>query len=455
MERKEQSSIPTGKVARASEFLKTGIKIGGNYLKYYARKTVDAEGAKEQLHDDNATDIYNSLSTLKGSALKVAQMMSMDRSVLPKAYVDRFQLSQYSAPPLSAPLVVRTFQQQIGKTPSQLFDKFNANASNAASIGQVHEAWKDGKRLAIKIQYPGVATSIASDLKMVKPFAVRLMGLNEADVDRYMSEVQGKLLEETDYLLEVQRGQEISQACAHLKDLFFPQYYPELSSPRIITMEWLEGLHLKDFLATNPSQEVRNRVGQALWDFYEFQIHNLMQVHADPHPGNFLMRADGTMGVIDFGCVKEIPADFYYYYFSLINPASIEDHDLMMRLFYALEFIYPDEDQATQQFYIPLFKEMINLLGIPFRTETFDFGNDEYFARVYGYAEELANMKEIRESKVARGSKDGLYINRTYYGLYSLLNDLKAEITTHSKFKGQDPRELLQLGDAARAGAKN
>lgn len=451
MEKKEQQRIPTSKVARASEFVKTGIKIGGNYLKYYARKQSDPEQAKVQLHDDNATDIYNSLSTLKGSALKVAQMMSMDRSVLPKAYVDRFQMSQYSAPPLSAPLVVRTFQQQVGKSPSQLFEKFNPQASNAASIGQVHEAWKDGKRLAVKIQYPGVAASISSDLKMVRPFAVRLMGLNEADVDRYMSEVQVKLLEETDYELEVRRGQEISEACAHIPGLRFPKYYPELSSPRIITMEWLEGLHLKDFLATNPSQEVRNKLGQSLWDFYEFQIHNLMQVHADPHPGNFLMQQDGTLGIIDFGCVKEIPADFYYYYFSLINPASIADAELMMRLFYALEFIYPEEDTATKKFYIPLFKEMITLLGLPFTTETFDFGNKEYFDRVYAYAEELGSMKEIRESKVARGSKDGLYINRTYFGLYNMLNDLGANIITHSKFKGQDPKMLLALGDEARA----
>jgi predicted unusual protein kinase regulating ubiquinone biosynthesis (AarF/ABC1/UbiB family) len=448
---KEQSSIPTGKVARASEFVKTGIKIGGNYVKYYAAKAMNGETTKDQLHDDNANDIYNSLSTLKGSALKVAQMMSMDRSMLPKAYVDRFQLSQYSAPPLSAPLVIRTFIQQVGKTPQQLFDKFDPQARNAASIGQVHEAYKDGKRLAVKIQYPGVATSIASDLKMVKPFAVRLMGLNEADVDRYMSEVEGKLLEETDYALEIRRGQEISAACAHLIGLKFPEYYPAMSGPRIITMEWLDGLHLKDFLSTNPSQAVRDKIGQSLWDFYEYQIHNMMQVHADPHPGNFLMQADGTLGIIDFGCVKELPKDFYYYYFSLINPQSIQDNALMLRLFYALEFVYPDEDQKTQDFFIPLFREMIELLGRPFCTETFDFSDKDYFDRIYKYAEELGGMKEIRNSKVARGSKDGLYINRTYYGLYSMLNDLGSVVKTHSKFKGVDPLKLVAQGDEARS----
>jgi len=186
---KEQSSIPVSKVQRATEFLKTGAQIGGNYLKHYARKVVNPDLSRDDLNSDNAGDIYKSLSKLKGSALKVAQMMSMDRSVLPKAYSEQFQMSQYSAPPLSGPLIIRTFQKYFGKNPSQIFDRFNLTASNAASIGQVHEAWKDGKRLAVKVQYPGIAESISSDLKMVKPFAVRLMGLNEADVNRYMGEV--------------------------------------------------------------------------------------------------------------------------------------------------------------------------------------------------------------------------------------------------------------------------
>lgn len=103
---KEQTSIPTSKVARASSFVQTGLKIGGNYVKYYARKTFDSSVSKDELHSDNADDIYDSLSSLKGSALKVAQMMSMDRNILPKEYSNKFQMSQYSAPPLSGPLVV-------------------------------------------------------------------------------------------------------------------------------------------------------------------------------------------------------------------------------------------------------------------------------------------------------------------------------------------------------------
>jgi predicted unusual protein kinase regulating ubiquinone biosynthesis (AarF/ABC1/UbiB family) len=428
---KQQTSIPTSKVARATQFVKTGVKIGGNYLKYNVKKIIDPTTTRDELHEDNATDIYDSLSELKGSALKVAQMLSMDRSVLPRAYVDRFQMAQYAAPPLSGPLVVKTFRNYFGQSPFELFDEFDINSINAASIGQVHQARKNGKKLAVKIQYPGVAQSISSDLKMVKPMATRLFGLSEKDVERYTAEVESKLLEETDYDLELRRSVEISEACSFIDGLVFPKYYNDLSSKRILTMDWLEGLHLKEFLETNPSQEVRNRIGQSLWDFYDFQVHTLMQVHADPHPGNFLMRANGTMGVIDFGCVKVIPQFFYDNYFALINPNTIDDPEIVRQIFLNLEFVVPQDSEQDKKLLSGIFLKMINLLGRPFATDTFDFGNEEYFDEVYAFAEQLTSVDQLRNSKVARGSKDGLYINRTYFGLYSMLNDLKANITTN------------------------
>lgn len=428
---KSQNHIPTTKVARASQFVKAGIKVGGNYIKHYSKKLVQPDLGKEELHSDNAADIYDALSELKGSALKMAQMLSMDRNILPRAYVDKFSMSQYSAPPLSGPLVVKTFRTYFGKSPQQLYDRFEMDAVNAASIGQVHQAWKGDKKLAVKVQYPGVADSVTSDLKIAKPLAVRLLNLNERDIDRYMGEVEAKLLEETDYELELKRSVAISEACADIPNLVFPKYYKELSSKRILTMDWLEGFHLKDFLRTNPSQEIRNRIGQALWDFYNHQVHTLRQVHADPHPGNFLMRADGTMGVIDFGCVKVIPDYFYENYFRLINFDTLEDEELTKKIFRNLEFIVPADTPKEEAFFTDLFKQMIYMLGMPFSVQEFDFGDDTYFDRVYAFAEELAQVSELKNSKVARGSQDGLYINRTYYGLYSMLNELKASVVTH------------------------
>ncbi|GAB3338263.1 AarF/UbiB family protein [Larkinella ripae] len=428
---KTQNHIPTSKVARASQFMKAGVKVGGNYLKHYGKKLLDPALTKEELHQDNATDIYKALSELKGSALKMAQMLSMDRNILPRAYVDQFAMSQYSAPPLSGPLVVKLFRTYFGKTPQQIYDRFDMNAVNAASIGQVHQAWKDGKKLAVKVQYPGVADSVSSDLRIAKPLAIRLLNLNEKEINRYMGEVESKLLEETDYELELKRSIYISTQCAAIPNLIFPTYYPELSSRRILTMDWLDGFHLRDFLRTNPSQELRNRIGQALWDFYNFQIHDLRQVHADPHPGNFLMRTDGTMGVIDFGCVKVIPEFFYDNYFRLINFDTLDDEPATMEIFRNLEFIVPEDSPKEVAFFADLFKKMIVLLGKPFAAPTFDFGDNSYFDTVYAFAEELGTVQELKNSKIARGSQHGLYINRTYFGLYSMLNELNANVITH------------------------
>ena len=427
---KEQGSIPVSKVQRAAKFISTGAKVGGNYVKHYAKKMVNPSMNKDELHQNNASDIYNSLSELKGSALKVAQMMSMDKNLLPRAYQDKFTMAQYSAPPLSYPLVVKTFQKYFQQTPEQLFDTFTRSAVNAASIGQVHQATKGGKTLAIKIQYPGIADSVSSDLRLVRPFALRLLNMNEKELDHYMGEVEERLLEETDYNLEIARSREISEACAHIPNIRFPKYYDALSSEQIITMDWIEGKHIKEWMDTNPSQEARNQVGQALWDFYHHQVHNLNQVHADPHPGNFIIQEDGTLGIIDFGCVKVIPKDFYTGYFSLIKKDLLINEAELNQIFYDLEFISNKDTEVEKAYFSSVFSEMIALLGTPFHVEKFDFSDNDFFNQIFQLGDRIANDKMFRKSNQARGSRHGLYVNRTYFGIYNLLNQLHAEVVT-------------------------
>ena len=424
---KEQNSIPTSKVQRSGKFVKTGIKVGGNYLKHYSKKLFNPELDRSELNEDNANDIYQSLSELKGSALKVAQMLSMDKNLLPQAYVDKFSQSQYNAPPLSGPLIVQTFKKYFGKSPDKIFDKFEQRSSNAASIGQVHRAELNGKKLAIKIQYPGVGNSISSDLKMVKPFAFRIMGISGKELDIYMNEVEERLLEETDYELEVRRSISFSEACADLNNVVFPKYYPELSSKRIITMDWLEGKHLREFLQTDPSQELRNQIGQALWDFYNFQQHELRAVHADPHPGNFLITAEGKLGVIDFGCVKEMPEDFYYPFFSLISADLLENKEETIKAFRKLDMIHPNDTPEQIAFYYGMYRQMIELFAKPYITDHFDFSETAFFDDLYGFGEKIAKMPEFKQP---RGVKHFIYINRTNFGLYSILHELKATVKT-------------------------
>ncbi|RAI87960.1 ABC1 kinase family protein [Algoriphagus yeomjeoni] len=426
----EQQAIPVSKVQRAAKFISTGAKVGGNYVKHYAKKMVNPSMDREELHQNNATDIYSSLSQLKGSALKVAQMMSMDKNLLPRAYQDKFTMAQYSAPPLSYPLVVKTFQKYFSKSPDQVFDTFTRSAVNAASIGQVHQATLGDKKLAVKIQYPGIADSVSSDLKLVRPFALRILNMNEKELDHYMEEVEEKLIEETDYVLEVMRSREISGECSHIPNLKFPVYYDELSADRIITMDWIEGAHMKEWLATNPSQESRNQIGQALWEFYHHQVHNLKQVHADPHPGNFIIQENDQLGIIDFGCVKIIPEDFYQGYFALIKKDLLINNSELDQVFFDLDFISEKDSPEEQLYFKSVFREMISLLGKPFHVDKFDFSDDGFFEKIFALGDRISNDKMFKKSRQARGSRHGLYVNRTYFGLYNLLNQLQAEVVT-------------------------
>ncbi|TCI94981.1 ABC1 kinase family protein [Tenacibaculum sp. M341] len=428
--------IPTSKIQRATKLVQTGAKVGVNYLKYYGNKIVSGEEeAKEQLNKDNAEDIYDGLKQLKGSALKVAQMLSMEKGILPQAYVEQFSLSQFSVPPLSPPLVNKTFKKYFGKAPNELFDKFDLNAVSGASIGQVHLAEKDGKKYAVKIQYPGVAESISTDLALVKPIAIKMFNIRGKDSDKYFKEVENKLIEETNYILEVSQSQAIVNACKHIANLRFPNYYEDFSSDRIITMDWMEGVHLSEFTSSNTDTEKANKLGQALWDFYMYQMHVIKKVHADPHPGNFLISKEAELIVLDFGCMKEVPEDFYVPYFELANKDNISNEAFFVEKLYQLEILREDDTQEELTFFKAMFHEMLSLFTEPFNNETFDFSNEEFFGKITELGTKYAKNTELRNMNGNRGSKHFIYINRTFFGLYNLMHDLKATNIKINNFK--------------------
>ena len=421
-------SIPTGKISRATRLVRTGVKVGINQLKYYGDTLVDPQNAKEKLNQNNASDIYDGLKNLKGSALKVAQMLSMEKNILPKAYVEQFSLAQFSVPPLSAPLVRKTFFKYFGKHPEDLFDTFNSKSIAAASIGQVHQATKHGKELAIKIQYPGVADSISSDLAMVKPVAIKMFNIKGKDSDKYFEEVEQKLLEETDYILEVKQSQQMVADCKHIEHLIFPDYYPNLSNHRIITMDWIDGEHLSEFTKVNTNKVLADKLGQALWDFYMYQMHELKRVHADPHPGNFLVTPSGELVAIDFGCIKAIPDSFYIPYFELAIPENINNPEMFTKKLYELEILTPTDTPEEIAFFSTLFHEMLSLFTQPMHNETFDFSDETFFSKVADLSEKYSKDTQLRKMNGNRGSKHFLYINRTFFGLYNLMNDLGAKV---------------------------
>lgn len=427
--------IPTSKIERAGKLVQTGAKIGVNYVKHYAEKIVNPDLTRDKLNENNAEDIYDGLKSLKGSALKVAQMLSMDKNFLPQAYVEKFSLSQFSVPPLSAPLVLKTFKSNFGKTPYEIFDEFNANSVNAASIGQVHLAKKGDKKLAVKIQYPGVANSISSDLALVKPIAIRMFNLQGKDSDKYFKEVEDKLIEETNYLLELKQSEEVVKACSKIENIIFPNYYPEFSSEKIITMDWMTGIHLSEFTAKDFDRETGDKIGQALWDFYMYQIHVLRKVHADPHPGNFLVDDQNRLIALDFGCMKQIPNDFYIPYFELINKNVITDKNRFNDKLFELEILRTDDSPAEVEYFTAMFHDLLSLFTQPFQNETFDFADEKFFNAIAELGKRFSEDTNLKKMNGNRGSKHFIYMNRTFFGLYNLMFDLKAKIVVDNYLK--------------------
>lgn len=437
---KKIDHIPTRKIERVAKLVTTGVKVGGNYLKYYGEKVVNPKLTKDKLHESNATDIYDGLKELKGSALKVAQMLSMEKNILPKSYVEKFSLSQFSVPPLSAPLVRKTFKNYFKKYPEEIFDSFSPDSINAASIGQVHQATKDGKKLAVKIQYPGVRDSIKSDIAMVKPIAIRMFNL-QGTSDDYFDEVEGKLTEETDYILELQQSETIRIACDKIENLIFPKYYADLSCEKIITMDWMTGIHLSEFCETSANQELRNKVGQTLWNFYMYQIHGLKKFHADPHPGNFLVNEMGQLIAIDFGCMKEIPMDFYKPYFEVSSPESLANPVYFQSKLFELDILKKDDTKEEIEYFSDLFHELLSVFTQPINQETFDFSDPTFFGQIAALSEKFSNDKTLRKMNGNRGSKHFIYVNRTFFGLYNLMFDIKANIKVNDFERYLTPRQ--------------
>ncbi|MDB2695751.1 AarF/UbiB family protein [Flavobacteriaceae bacterium] len=428
---KTLDSIPTNKIERASKLVSTGIRVGGNYIRYYGDKLIKGEDSKNKLNENNAKDIYNGLKELKGSALKVAQMLSMEKNLLPQAYVEQFGLAQFSVPPLSSALVKKTIRKYLGADPEVVFDTFVTQSENAASIGQVHRASKEGKKLAVKIQYPGVANSISSDLALIKPIALKMFNLKGKDTAKYFKEVEDKLLEETDYLQELVNSEYVSNAAKKIPNLKFPKYYKKWTTSKTLTMDWMEGVHLSEYVAQeDEGHDVRNRLGQTLWDFYMFQIHGLKKVQADPHPGNFMVDQERNLIAIDFGCMKSIPEDFYHPYFELSNKENIEDVSKFDKLLRELEIILPKDSEEEVHYFTELFQRMMRLFTLPFHDKSFDFSSAKFWEDISHLSRDFAGDTQLRKMNGNRGSKHFIYINRTFFGLYHLLHDLKAEIQT-------------------------
>lgn len=419
--------FPSGRLERGALFARAGLKVGGNYARYYAQRALsgkDGEARQSQLHHENARDIFAEFSRLRGTALKLAQSLSMDTGLLPDEFAEVMASAQYRAPPLNRALVRASVKRELGKYPEQVFQRFDLEALAAASIGQVHRAeLPDGRQAAVKVQYPHVRETIRSDLSLARTLFRRVVRADS--LDEYFDEVGDKLLEETDYLNEGQQIESFARALQG-EPVVVPELVPELTTRRLLTMTFVEGMHLDAFLASGPSRDEVNRNGQLLWDFVHRQIAGgRYAVYADVHPGNFLFRADGRLGVVDFGCVKTFPPEFLDGCLLGLAAHLEDDGETLLELLYETELL--DRGAAGSEharYMADFYGQLAQIVFRPYEVDGFDFGDPEFKGRLNARFKEATRFDEVR------GSRHFIFVNRVLIGLYSLLMKMKAVVDT-------------------------
>lgn len=422
------TQFPTTKYQRGKIFAKTGLKVGKNYASHYLKSWMNGENDRSALYTKSAEDLFGEFSKLRGTALKIAQSFSIDQGFLPEEFSEVMTQAQYKVPPINRSLVRSIIKRELGAYPEQLFATFNPEAEAAASIGQVHKATlKDGTVVAVKVQYPGVRDTISSDLALARTL-FRTIISDSDQIDPYIEEVRDTLLRETDYL---QEGQSIDRFYNRFNStsILTPQWIPDLSTERVLTMTYLEGVHLNEFLQSNPPQEARDQMGQNLWDFFHDQIRDRDEIHADTHPGNFLFTATGQLGVIDFGCVKSFPDEFFMDYLQLLPTHLRQDEDEIKNLYFKLDILKGEpEEIPKEKLFFDFCKNYGFTFAMPYLEDSFDFGDPEYKNLISGYTKVAPFTNE------PRGSKHFIYTTRVHLGLYHLLMKLGCRVnTSHSK----------------------
>lgn len=433
------SAPPTGKLARSGVAGLALAQAGVARIGRQARKMTlgaDAQAAaQEKFEADLGRIMFRALNQLKGTALKVSQLLSAHADFLPLAVRTELAKGNYQVTPLNRALVQKVFRSEFGQPPEKLFATFDPTACAAASLGQVHYATlEDGTNVAVKVQYPGIGSSINSDLRMLRAMLETLgpgTGLMPpaAVIDQMMTEVAHKLGEELDY------GHEAAQLAwfrerVTLAAVVIPKAYPQQSSRRVLTMQCLDGLHLDRWLATNPDQAKRDRAGQLLLDWFFHSLFELGRVHADPHPGNFLFLPDGRLGVLDFGCTQTISPGFMDIlaraWNALLHGGSSRD----IRLAY-VELGVISEALSQEQFdseLLPAMTPIVNWQLEPFRASPFDF------------ATRSAAPVPDRQSAATLASfsagmhSDLPYFDRAYAGIMHMLTAMGANVATTNQW---------------------
>lgn len=316
--------------SRGSRFFKLGGLSAKVATSYFGERIKQAflsdDGRKESLSKTNivnARRVVETFGQLKGAVMKLGQQISLAADILPPEVTQILSTLQSSAPPVPFAQLREQFAAELGKQPEELFEAIEEEACASASIGQVHRArMKDGREVAVKIQYPGVDEMVDSDLDNLRSL-VKTMGRMwlQGDAMKFFDEVRERLTEELDYAKELENIMLFRGLFAGRDDVLIPEPIPELSGRRVLTMTFHRGLSWDELCSEGVPQEKRNRFAARLVGLLVEQFLRFHVLHADPHPGNYALDEKDRIVVYDFGCVKRFSGDFMEAYTTTLADA--------------------------------------------------------------------------------------------------------------------------------------
>lgn len=432
MARSGGNKIPTDARGRLVRMGLMGAGVVGRNTLAGIRKIGASEERRREIdrstHEANAVRIFDSMTQMKGAFMKLGQMLSLQAHTLPEPYLRKLADLQWEAPPMHGTLMRMQFRNEMGKNPEEVFDGFEREPFAAASLGQVHRArLRTGEPVAVKIQYPGIDRSIDSDFANLKTMlsTIRLNREQYGEVWAAVEEVRTHFHREVDYVQEAATIEEFRRLLRDRDDVRIPKVYRDVSTARVLTMEFVEGRHLRDYLRTNPSQAERDATGDRLLDLFFRQAFDFGLIHADPHPGNYLFLDAGRIGLLDFGCSKKFDAAFIdehkkLFKIPLGDVEALEEH-------YRKFGMIVDTDPRRDDKKAALLKMQRTDIAKYHEDRLFDFGDAAHFREVIGGLQELARLGLTTSGFV-------LYV-RAKIGLYNLFHQLGARVNCHRVYR--------------------
>ena len=418
------TEIPQRRAARTAKLASLPLGVAGRATVGLGKRITgkSAEEVTADLQARTAEQLFTVLGELKGGAMKLGQALSVFEAALPEEtaapYREALTKLQEAAPPMPVATVRRVLDEQFGRRWPERFTQFDEKPAAAASIGQVHRAvWGDGREVAVKLQYPGAGPALMADFtqlsRMARLFARVSPGL---EIKPLLAELKERILEEIDYSLEADAQRAFAAAFDGDPDIAIPHVVA--SAPRAIVTEWMDGTPLSRIIASGTQAE-RDHAGSLLALLHYSAPQRAHMLHADPHPGNFRILADGRLGVVDFGAVARLPNGTPEPLGRLTRYALDGDSDGVLREMRDQGFIRGGVEVDAQQV-----MDYLEPIVEPLRQETFTFTREWMRAQANRVAD--PRREEARVGRMFNLPPSYLLIHRVTIGSIAVLCQLGA-----------------------------